>query len=48
MYPNCNFIGKFEETQSTLVTMLKEKIKDPGSKKLLEEMSKTPHLTESK
>lgn len=48
MYPNCNFIENFEKTQSNLVTMLKEKIKDPGSKKQLEEMLKTPHLTESK
>lgn len=48
MYPNYNFIENFEKTQSTLMIMLKEKIKDPGSKKLLEEMSKTPHLTESK
>lgn len=40
MYQNCNFIENFEKTQSTLMTLLKEKIKDPGSKKQLEEMSK--------
>lgn len=48
MYPYCNFIGNFEKSQSNLLAVLKEKIKDPTSKKQLAEMLQTSHLTESK
>lgn len=48
MYPECNFIENFEKSQLNLLTMLKEKIKDPSSKKQLDEMLKTSHPTESK
>jgi len=48
MYPQSNFIENFEKSQSNVLTVLKEKIKDPSSKKQLDEMLKTSHLTESK
>jgi len=48
MYPNCNFIENFEKSQANVLTVLKEKMKDPSSKKQLDEMLKTAHLTESK
>jgi len=46
MYPECSFIENFEKCQSNLLTVLKEKIKDPSSKKQLDEMLKTSYLTE--
>lgn len=48
MYLGCNFIENFEKSQSNLLTVLKEKIQDHSSKKQLDEMLKTLHLTESK
>jgi len=48
MYPECNFSENFEKSQSNLLTVLKEKIIDPSSKKQLDEMLKTSYLTESK
>ncbi|XP_022177644.1 uncharacterized protein LOC111038726 isoform X1 [Myzus persicae] len=47
MYPESSFIENFEKSQSNLLTVLKEKIKDTSSKKQLDEMLKTSYLTEN-
>jgi len=44
---NC-FISKFEEVSSSIVKILDERVKDSGSRKILEKLKATPDLTNGK